>query len=98
MRPLAGWATLAFGADWLRPARRQNGTSFYYFATDQWRYERVDAKIIASPLAGPELKRHPADYNVISLRSAWWLPSYPQFDANPVDLCEESSSARGLFR
>jgi nitrate reductase alpha subunit len=28
VRPLAGWFTLAFGLDWLRPPRFQNGTSF----------------------------------------------------------------------
>ncbi|MFB6259350.1 MAG: molybdopterin-dependent oxidoreductase, partial [Thiohalorhabdaceae bacterium] len=36
LRPLAGWAPIAFGLDWHRPPRHMNGTSFYYFHTDQW--------------------------------------------------------------
>ena len=31
VRPLAAWSTIAFGLDWNRPARLQNGTSFYLF-------------------------------------------------------------------
>lgn len=44
VRPQAAWATLAFALDWSRPPRQQNGTSFFYFATDQWRYETLDAR------------------------------------------------------
>ena len=39
LRPQAGWAPLAFALDWGRPPRQQNGTSFFYAHTDQWRYE-----------------------------------------------------------
>lgn len=90
VRPMVGWATVAFGLDWLRPPRRQNGTSFWYLATDQWRYERVDASAIASPLAGPGLYKHPADYNAVAARLGW-MPSYPQFDLNPLDLYRETA-------
>jgi nitrate reductase alpha subunit len=89
VRPMAGWATLAFALDWLRPPRQQNGTSFWYFATGQWRYDPLDAKTIMSPLAPRETPNHPADYNAISARLGW-LPSYPQFDRNPLDLCAEA--------
>lgn len=91
VRPMAGWATMAFALDWLRPPRRQNGTSFYYFATDQWRYDGIDAAALASPLAEGKLLRHPADYNVVSARLGW-LPSYPQFDRSPLDLCSGATS------
>jgi nitrate reductase alpha subunit len=89
VRPLAGWSTLAFGLDWVRPPRQQNGTSFYYFASDQWRYDSLDPKVIASPLAPSGVMTHPADYNVVAARLGW-LPSYPQFDRNPLSLCEEA--------
>jgi nitrate reductase alpha subunit len=89
VRPLVGWATVAFGIDWLRPPRQQNGTSFYYFATDQWRYETLDGAKVLSPLAGDAMPRHLADYNVIAARLGW-LPSYPQFNRNPLDLCREA--------
>jgi nitrate reductase alpha subunit len=93
VRPLAGWATVAFGLDWVRPPRQQNGTSFYYFATDQWRYETLKPRHIASPLASlPDLEGHLADYNVVAARLGW-LPSYPQFDRNPLNLCIEAEQS-----
>ncbi len=39
LRPQAGWAPVAFALDWGRPPRHQNGTSYFYAHTDQWRYE-----------------------------------------------------------
>ena len=42
VRPQAGWSQVAFGLDWRRPARQQNGTSLWYFATDQWRYDTLE--------------------------------------------------------
>ncbi|MGO8822918.1 MAG: molybdopterin-dependent oxidoreductase, partial [Desulfomonilaceae bacterium] len=41
VRPLAGWTTIAFGLDWLRPPRQHNGTSFFYFASGQWRHDTL---------------------------------------------------------
>ncbi len=93
LRPVSGWAQLAFGLDWIRPPRMQNGTSFFYFATCQWRYETFDSAHIASPLyKGKMRERHLADYNVIAARCGW-LPSYPQFDRNPIDLCREAEES-----
>jgi nitrate reductase alpha subunit len=89
VRPQAAWAQLAFGLDWRRPPRQQNGTSFFYFATDQWRYDRCSAHHLLSPLAASDRPRHMADYNAIAARLGW-LPSYPQFDRNPLDLCREA--------
>ena len=89
IRPQAAWGALAFGLDWQRPPRQQNGTSFYYFATDQWRYETLDTRQMMSPLADVDDLHHPADYNVIAARLGW-LPSYPQFNRNPIQLCQEA--------
>ena len=89
VRPQASWAQVAFGLDWTRPPRHQNGTSFYYFATDQWRYDSMDAQQLLSPLAEKKKNRHMADYNVLAARQGW-LPSYPQFDCNSIDLCQEA--------
>ncbi len=89
VRPMAAWATLAFGLDWLRPPRQQNGTSFFYFATGQWRYDHLDARAIASTRAPKNMPPHPADYNAMAVRMGW-LPYYPQFHHNPLDLCDEA--------
>ena len=91
VRPQAAWSQVAFGLDWSRPPRQQNGTSFYYFATDQWRYDTLSSGHILSPLANAHTSRHMADYNVIACRLGW-LPSYPQFNRNPLDLCRESAA------
>ncbi|MDY0042661.1 MAG: molybdopterin-dependent oxidoreductase, partial [Desulforhabdus sp.] len=89
VRPLAGWTTLAFALDWLRPPRQQNCTSFYYFATDHWRYENLSTKVMTSPLYPHLREQHLADYNVIAARLGW-LPSYPQFNQNPLDICNQA--------
>ncbi|MBX5464094.1 MAG: nitrate reductase subunit alpha [Clostridia bacterium] len=92
VRPAEAWATLAFASDWSRPPRQQNGTSFFYLATDQWRYEETDAASMASPLAGPYGRLHFADTNALAARLGW-LPSYPQFGANPLALVREAEAS-----
>ncbi len=89
IRPLAAWSTLAFAQDWVRPPRQQNGTSFFYFASGQWRYDHLPAADFISPLVRRPEPRHMADYNVIAARLGW-LPSYPQFDRNPLEICREA--------
>ncbi|MFO7687769.1 MAG: nitrate reductase subunit alpha [Desulfobacterales bacterium] len=91
VRPQAAWSQVAFGLDWRRPPRQQNGTSFYYFATDQWRYDTLRPDALLSPLGSAAAARHMADYNVIAARLGW-LPSYPQFNQNPIDLVREAVS------
>src|SRR5690625_4734127 len=39
VRPLEGWQQIAFANDWTKTQRIQNGTSFFYFDTEQFRYE-----------------------------------------------------------
>ncbi len=90
VRPLAGWSTVAFAHDWDVSHRHQNGTSFFYFATDQWRYENFQTKHVSSPLYDPIGVDHLADCNVLATRLGW-LPSYPQFDRNPLELCREAT-------
>jgi len=89
VRPQAAWSQVAFGLDWRRPPRLQNGTSFYYFASDQWRYDGQRPRTVLSPLARRKPLAHMADYNVIAARLGW-LPSYPQFDRNPIELVREA--------
>ncbi|HDH7101648.1 TPA: nitrate reductase subunit alpha [Staphylococcus aureus] len=90
-RPIEGWSTVAFAKDWQGPPRLQNGTSWFYFATDQWKYEESNVDRLKSPLAKTEeLKhQHPADYNVLATRLGW-LPSYPQFNKNSLLFAEEA--------
>ncbi|HEX3240083.1 MAG TPA: nitrate reductase subunit alpha, partial [Solirubrobacterales bacterium] len=90
VRPLAGWQTLAFALDWVRPPRHQSGTPFFYLATDQWRYERQRPDDLASQLGrGLLAGKHVADVNALGARLGW-LPSYPSFDRSSLELVEEA--------
>ncbi|MER0449425.1 nitrate reductase subunit alpha [Streptomyces sp. Edi4] len=86
VRPYTGWQQTQSAADWVRPSRQMAGTPFWYLHTDQWRYERYGADALSSP-AGQGLfaGRHTIDLVAQSARLGW-MPSYPTFSANPLDL------------
>jgi len=93
LRPQAGWAPIAFALDWQRPPRHMNSTSYWYFHTDQWRYETIDADALMSPAGKNRNKGLTlADYNVKAARMGW-LPSMPHFNRNPVELVAEAEKA-----
>ncbi len=92
-RPVTGWANLAFGLDWARPARQMIGTAFWYVNTDQWRYDRLGADTLASPLGeGRFTGTTMIDALAQSARSGW-MPSFPSFNRNPLDLADEARAA-----
>lgn len=88
VRPLEGFQQVAFAGDWVKPPRHQNGTSFFYFATEQFRYE-VDVTKDDSEWDSKYNNMHPADVNALSARLGW-LPSFPQFSQNSIDMVTES--------
>ncbi|CAM5336311.1 nitrate reductase subunit alpha [Sphingobium scionense] len=86
LRPQTGWLPLAFGLDWSRPPRQMNGTSFFYAHSDQWRYETLKVSELLSPLAPDgDWSGAMIDFNAKAERMGW-LPSAPQFEANPLEL------------
>ncbi|NRD79646.1 nitrate reductase subunit alpha [Bacillus sp. BRMEA1] len=89
LRPAEGWQTIATAKDWTGPAKLQNGTSFFYFTTDQWRYEEQPVSEHISPLYNKARYDHYADYNVLAARLGW-LPSYPTFNQNGIELYKEA--------
>ncbi|MFC7257914.1 nitrate reductase subunit alpha [Streptomyces lutosisoli] len=87
-RPATGWATLAGAADWSRPPRQMIGAAYWFLNTDQWRYDKFGADVLASPLGEGRFKGMTgADCLALSARSGW-MPSYPTFDRNPLKLGE----------
>jgi len=93
LRPQCGWVPLAFGSDWQKPPRQMNGTSFFYNHSDQWRYEKLEMTEVLSPLADKtKWTASVLDYNTRAERMGW-LPSAPQFNKNPLDLCKEAVKA-----
>ena len=95
VRPITGWSTLAFALDWNRPPRQQATTPFWFLFSDQWRYQRTRAGEYASVVGRGTLDDlHLADCNALAARLGW-MPSYPTFDRNPLDLVP-AAEAEGL--
>jgi len=93
LRPQTGWVPLAFATDWVRPPRQQNSTSFWYAHTDQWRYEKLTVDEVLSPLADKgKFAGSFIDFNARSERMGW-LPSAPQLQTNPLQVCRDASAA-----
>jgi nitrate reductase alpha subunit len=94
LRPQFGWAPLAFALDWVRPPRQMNGTSFFYAHTSQWRHEKVHLDEIVAPTADKSKISHMSmiDMNAKSERMGW-LPSAPQLETNPLDVCDAAEKA-----
>ena len=92
-RPMTGWFNLANAMDWSRPPRTMIGTAYWYMHTDQWRTDGFSADAITSPLSLGHLDGvHNADAIAKSARLGW-MPFYPQFDENPLDLADEATAA-----
>ncbi|MCC6593712.1 MAG: nitrate reductase subunit alpha, partial [Xanthomonadales bacterium] len=93
LRPQSGWTPVAFGLDWSRPPRHMNGTSFWYFNSCQYRYEKLGVEEILSPLADPaRYTGSLVDYNLRAVRMGW-LPAVPQLNTNPIELVRQAEAA-----
>ncbi len=95
IRNYAAVGTLGTAADWLGPPRLMNSTSYFYFHTDQWRYDGMVLDPLWAPWAEkfPNKGRHVADINSLAVRSGW-LPFYPQIDKkNPLEIVKEARAA-----
>ncbi|OGQ26341.1 MAG: nitrate reductase subunit alpha [Deltaproteobacteria bacterium RIFCSPHIGHO2_02_FULL_50_15] len=95
LAPMESWSSIALAKDWYGPSRLQNAPSWHYVHTDQWRYERhftdyhtVPAKQKKDSLA----QGHTMDVQVKAVRNGW-LPFYPQFNQNPIELTREAQAA-----
>nr|WP_300053655.1 nitrate reductase subunit alpha [uncultured Nocardioides sp.] len=92
-RPITGWISLANGLDWSRPPRTMTGTSFWYMHTGQWRADGYSADSLGSPLAKGHLSgMHTAD-TIAESAARGWMPFYPQFDQNPMDVADAATAA-----
>jgi nitrate reductase alpha subunit len=90
LAPMASWVTLAMALDWVKPPRLQNSPSYHYVHSDQWRYERGFPE--PGPTEGPFAVDHTVDLQVRAVRSGW-LPFFPQFSRNPLELVREARAA-----
>jgi nitrate reductase / nitrite oxidoreductase, alpha subunit len=93
LAPMESWSAIAFAKDWLPAPRLQNAPSWHYVHSDQWRYERSFKEYHPTPedqAPGSLAEGHAIDVNVRAVRNGW-LPFYPQFDKNPLDVAREAT-------
>ncbi len=95
LAPAEPWGAIAFAKDWFPASRLQNAPSWHYVHTDQWRYEKefTDYHTVPKNADGsPAVGGHTMDHQVRAVRNGW-LPFYPQFGKNPLDLVREAEAA-----
>ena len=90
--PIAPWAQIAFALDWIRPPRLMNTPSFHYVHSDQWRYEREFNEYHPVYEETEVSKGHTIDIQVKAVRMGW-LPFYPQFNKNPIEIVKEAKES-----
>ena len=91
LAPMDSWSNLAFAKDWNPGARLQQAPIWHYMNTSQYRYDGDYTKYNTVP--DNELTRpHTADQIFKSVRNGW-MPFYPQFKQNTLDLAKEAQAA-----
>jgi len=92
LAPGEPWGNIAFAKDWYGASRLQNAPSWHYVNTDQWRYEKEFTDYHTVPADGRPgtlAKGHAMDIQARAVRNGW-LPFYPQFDKNSIDVAREA--------
>ena len=95
LSPMESWSSIAFARDWIPAPRLQNSPSWHYVHSDQWRYEREFARYHTVPGGQPSdsvASGHTMDVQVRAVRNGW-LPFYPQFNENPLDIVARAEAA-----
>jgi nitrate reductase alpha subunit len=95
LAPMESWSSIAFARDWLPAVRLQNAPSWHYVHTDQWRYEKSFRDYHTLPPDGQPgslATGHTVDIQARAVRSGW-LPFYPQFNKNPLEVVREAEAA-----
>src|SRR5262249_39131602 len=97
LAPMESWSAIAFGRDWVPAVRLQNAPSWHYVHTDQWRYEKEFTDYHTVPVGQPAdslARGHTMDLQVRAVRNGW-LPFYPQFTKNPLNVVKEAEAECG---
>ncbi|HOJ75094.1 MAG TPA: nitrate reductase subunit alpha [Phycisphaerae bacterium] len=95
LAPGESWSAVALAKDWFPATRLQNAPSWHYVHTDQWRYEKSFTDYHTLPAhqpAGSLAEGHTIDIQARAVRSGW-LPFYPQFNRNPIDVVADAEAA-----
>lgn len=90
LAPTDSWATIAFARDWVDAVRLQQAPIWHYINTCQYRYDGRTSKYNTAP-ENELTKKHMADLIFKSVRMGW-MPFYPQFNKNTLELSNEVES------
>lgn len=92
VRPITGYTQVANALDWVRPPRNMIQTAYWYLHTDQFRYDHFGADTLSAKTGKGQLAgKSTADVIAQSARMGW-MPSYPTFNRNPLDLSDEAAA------
>jgi nitrate reductase alpha subunit len=91
LAPMDSWASIAFAKDWQNAARLQQAPLWHYINTSQYRYDGQYSRYNTVP-DNEMTRQHTADTIYKSVRNGW-MPYYPQFKQNTLDLCQEASDS-----
>ena len=88
LAPSDSWGSVAFAKDWHPASRLQQAPLWHYINTCQYRYDGQFSRYNAVP-KNEWTKMHTADSIFKAVRMGW-MPYYPQFKQNPLELCAEA--------
>ncbi|MEE9170393.1 MAG: nitrate reductase subunit alpha, partial [bacterium] len=89
---VAPWTSLALALDWSKPPRLQQTPIWHYVQSDQWRYEGDFTDYAPIPPKTRWAKGHAMDLTAKAVRMGW-MPFFPQFDRNPMELVRQAQAA-----
>ncbi|NUQ37290.1 MAG: nitrate reductase subunit alpha [Caldilineales bacterium] len=89
---VAPWSSFAFANDWGVVPRRQQSPTWHYVNSDQWRYEGDFTDYAPVPPQTKWAKGHAMDLETMAVRLGW-MPYYPQFNRNPLQVLAEAEAA-----
>ena len=93
LAPVDSWAAIAFAKDHVASSRLQQGPIWHYINTCQYRYDGHFANYNTVP-KNDWTKMHTADTIFRSVRMGW-MPFYPQFKQNTLELAREAQDKGG---
>jgi nitrate reductase alpha subunit len=88
LAPVDSWGTIAMAKDWMPAVRLQQAPLWHYINTCQYRYDGFFSAYNITP-DNEWTRRHMADWIFKSVRMGW-MPYYPQFNRNTLELCREA--------
>ena len=88
LAPVDSWGAIAFAKDWQPAVRLQQAPIWHYINTSQYRYDGQFSNYNTVP-DNEMTQQHTADLIYKAVRMGW-MPFFPQFDQNTIDLCEEA--------